>query len=350
MTRCLAFLSMLLAVPATASADDLAWSWEEGQHRRFFLQTGIKFQTNFPFGAAARYDFSAQEALLTAVADCQATALLRKGKRVELTCTFDDVAIMASSGNQVATESMVKVLDEWDENLSRATYTLMYSPQGRSYGGELSGLEFPFENRRTNQITTAMEALVDRLFAPLDAQLPKAGSEWSQGWVGKNFQSMMIPTASGGNGANKVTMTVDQQQGDDVDVVYEGGGTIMEGVDVDTPKSYSFESQGILRFDQARGTLVAHAYRSVDVLNASAVTLPGRQNERTVGAAGGNFAQGARDPGQTLALESDDAAFLSGGAYDPNTYLEFSRMYLIDGDATPNVGPTGPLVLAPPAQ
>lgn len=334
-----ASLALSLAVPAMAA--DLQWSWEQGQHRRYFMQAGIKFQANMPIGAEVRGEFSAQDMLITLLADCEAVEFGKK-ERVTLECKLEDIALMGAPGNAASSGLVTAVLEEWREHLKGTTYQLMLSPDGRILRGELIGVTFRSMNPRTKKIDAAMEILIDRVFATFDLQLPKAGKTWEDGWIGKTAQSMMIPTATGGAGQNKVEYAVDQIDGNNVDVLTTGHGTIMEGMDVD--KAYAFESNGIARFDSGQGHLVAHAYRSVGELTGSSVTLPGRQSERAAAATAGDASDPSANSVRQTALNLQDAQFLSGGTYDPGTYLEVGRMFLIDGDATPNIGPTGALV------
>lgn len=341
-------LALSFALPA--SATDLAWSWEEGQHRRFFLQSGIKFQVNYPMGAAIKYDFSAQDLLISMIVDCEAVELRKK--RTDLTCTIEDIGLMAGAGNAASAGAVQAVLDEWKEKLTGARLVTSMTPQGRLGSSELEGVEYSSENRRTNAIVSGMETVLDRALAPLDVGLPKAGADWKEGWVAKNQWSMFIPSNSGGNGANKVKFTVDNSEDTWVDAVTEGHGTIMEGVDAATPKAYAFESEGILRFDHAQGTVVAHVYRSTGTLTAGSVSLPQRQTgeqQRTnvsTTQAGDTFQQGSRELGayDASASGSGDGAFLRGGAYDPDSYLEVGRVYLLGPDDTTEVGHTGPML------
>ncbi|MCO4746176.1 MAG: hypothetical protein KC912_15370 [Proteobacteria bacterium] len=335
----LASLALSLSLPAAAA--DLQWSWEEGQHRRYFMQAGIKFQSNLPVGAELTYDFAAQDMLMSLVADCEASATDKKG-RTTLSCDIEDIALLGAPGNSTSAEVVSTVLTEWQSKLSDATYLLTMSREGRILRGELTGITFRSENRRTGQISTAMEMLIDRVFASIDMQLPKAGKPWEEGWIGKNSQTMMIPTASGGAGGSKIKYSVDAVDGANVDVLTEGHGTMMEGMDAD--KSYSFDSTGIGRFDAAAGHLVARAYRATGTLTASSISLPGRQTA----AAATTTDVGAKEPGGSVgaasALNTQDAQFLSGGTYDPDVYLEVGRMYLLGDDEKPNLGATGPLL------
>ncbi|TNE84260.1 MAG: hypothetical protein EP330_30100 [Deltaproteobacteria bacterium] len=346
-----ALLALAVALPATASASDLTWKWDQGQHRRYFMQTGIKFQSNFPMGAAIKYGFSAQDLLVTSIVDCEATELRKK--KTTLLCTIERVELLAGAGNAASTEEIQAVLDEWRTKLTGATYTTTMTPDGRLGPGELDGVSWPSENRRTNRILNGMEQVVDRLFASLDVGLPKVGSAWEDGWVAKNHQSMMIPTSSGGNGMNKVQFTIDGTEGSFVDALTRGEGTIMEGVDANTPRAFSFEMDGIVRFDTERGELAAHAYRSTGTLTANSVALPGRRPE---GASANSSpitdvasAGGVKEPTGDVSKASAgggglDRSLTRGGAYDPDAYLETARVYVLGEGEVPELGATGPML------
>jgi hypothetical protein len=341
-------LALALAAPTSAAAEDLTWTWEEGQSLRYFLQTAIKFQSNFPMASEIKYDFLAQDLLITTIVNCTATEAFKK--RTALSCTFEEVGLLAGAGNATSTQAVQAILDEWKAKIEAATYLTSMTPGGRLGVGELDGIEWGSENRRTNRIANAMEQVIDRMFASLDVGLPKPGKTWEDGWIAKNHLSMMIPTSSGGNGLNKVTFTVDATEGSTIDVLLSGDGTIMEGVDTQAPRAYSFEMDGVLRFDQAKGEMVAHAYRSTGTLTASSVSLPGRRPEG--GAAnsapatdvvgptrGGGDSVGSQGSGAS----SFNTSLTRGGAYDPNSYFETGRAYVLADGETPDVGETGPM-------
>jgi len=184
-------LSMTSSV-AMASDDDIGWSWDEDQHRRYHLhsdvQLPIAFQLLADRNAAARIGAFTVDL----VVDCTPENIRKKAWDLE--CTVEDVALLASAVQQDQGNIGV-ILEEVDEKLTGATIDLVMRHDGRVSDVDIDELAIVDNNRRTHLMEETIRIMGARAFAGMDLQLSKDGTAR---WTQRSTPLLQLPSSFGG--------------------------------------------------------------------------------------------------------------------------------------------------------
>lgn len=265
--------ALAAGAPGTAEATEgLAWSWEEGQTRRFLLRAEVVLPEAIEMNAELNTDALVGKLTVTVVTSCTAEKVRGK-KSTLLGCDFEDAAVIAEP--QAQSQGITgPVAEEWATRLvERAHLEIVQGTDGKIRTFTLTGL--PDRIRRTRAIAENMRQVLRRVFAPLDIHLPRKGDDKGQGaWRQREAMVFALPSTSNSLGGIDFTHTV-QGVSDDgvVSWLMQGRGMVgsTEELGGASRNTLDLDLDGTARFDVDEGTLLDAQYYCEGKATASSI-------------------------------------------------------------------------------
>lgn len=271
----------------------LAWKWEPGEERRYFMEAELLLPDLVVLSQAKNTSVRASELTLTLITTCALHPPVGK-KAFDLLCSIDDVRLVAAPVRSDAGR-LIPVLDELDASLLKSQVQVTMTWDGRVRTVSLEGLEDRLRRMRVMEET--LRLVVQRAFAGLDLRMPKKGDDEDSPWEDSSSLSLGFVTMFGSYGKGLVYHGVVDTEGDVVRIESQGGGIMMPGTDqtIVTPDgssvsrardSFEMVHRGEARFDVAKGLVLERIYQVSGV--------PTSSSQIAEGAAGVSYVQNIR--------------------------------------------------------
>ena len=245
----LVFLSLvaLAETPTVIEAEGLQWSWEAGQHRRYYVETETQLPLLMWFVADRNKQARVAAFQVRTVLDCSATDPMGK-KGWYLDCLVADVSLRAAALEGDA-GILPPILDEMDTKLTGATLKLRLKNDGRVVQMEIADQDH--RNRRVAQMNENMRLLLARVVAGLDLQLPPKGVARDGVWAQYQNMLMQAPSTQGTSGSSEVVHGITKMEGPEVTIASSGRGMMSPGEETASGpvNMYDTRYEGVALFD-----------------------------------------------------------------------------------------------------
>ena len=175
--------AILLASLATVaqSADRPAWSWPEGERRRYYLESHGIVPNILPLYAPRNHITRFSRYEVAAVAVCSASNK-KLGRQQDVRCDLEDFALRITPMKQDAhqAEPTLSQLEEIHEGLWAQ---MTFKDNGTLISFDIEGL--PDVTERDRLVQQDMRLVLQRAFVGLQIAMPTT-SDWSAPWVEKS--------------------------------------------------------------------------------------------------------------------------------------------------------------------
>jgi len=283
----------------------MAWSWDDGQHHRFYLENEV----HLPLPLMLYQEFNTEARVVALqtrlVLDCY--KVNEKRREWELRCDIADIAF-TGAGMLGDRGNLDAVLKEVDGRLDEAYLQVVLRKDGRIKDIDLEGMDR--RNRRLSQNVETLRLLLSRTLAGLSLQLPASAEEEGRGWGQTQSLLMATPSPQGLRGNSELVHMVRRTEGDRMTIETQGRGVVTAGDN----NTYTMEMSSMSRFDtrlgvlQQRkwtaigeptaGSLVAEGVEAVNYLQAGSIVYLGEDDPNPVlGHSVQAAIPGARAPG-----------------------------------------------------
>ncbi|MCB9687078.1 MAG: hypothetical protein H6738_16920 [Alphaproteobacteria bacterium] len=207
----------LLAAPALAQDDiaeeivvwgDLFARWDD---TRWLVKTEVGMPFELVFAADMNKELQVREFQVAAVLHCSKDWKL-SGKKYEVGCALEDVALQAAVSERNVSEADVEraqgILDEIDRKLTGAILQLQVADDGRVTDLDLEGITT--HNRRQNVMQETLRQVVSRMVVGFHMKMQKFNQLHEGKWYEFNSTLMSIPLPPGVPGSSGSSMMVHQ--------------------------------------------------------------------------------------------------------------------------------------------
>lgn len=332
----------MLAVLFTAQAaeeGELRWQWQDGEARRYELDTRIQLhQAMFLYGLD-HPEVAVDELALGLVVGC--TNVWSNKKLVDLECVVERANVQAGlmpgafQGNDQLAQA---ALEHHSELLVGKTIDVTLSRDGMLRQVNVDGL--PHSNRREGAIRETLQQLVTRCFSAFEVMLPDDGAaSWT--WDRKGSWAMGFPTSTGMQGGAKIEGSLENGDTEVKRLAFTGNGT--RGASSDATDFYTWELVALADFDVQTGALVEQQVWTGADPNASTTDIGPRMvaNGRRSSAGGSSVTKASMGGAGSASLGrvgfSDvggtDSLLFSSADMLPAAYQQLSRARLLrDGE------------------
>ncbi len=261
----LVFLAAMAA--QTASAEGLAWKWEQAEPVRYHAESFVNVPRGFLFMADFNYQARALQVGVSSDLSCKGTST---GGGFSVDCTIDTIAIegRAIDGEQ---ERLDKVFANFTQSMTGATVTMKVRADGHVSSLDLKGIDT--STGRTRDSLEQMRQLMRKTLAPLAIQMPK-DAVGAKPWKHKGMPLFFeLLTMSGTTGGVMHKYTVDANSKDNsVFIVGEGRGNLnsqLATAGASTAGAFNMVGATQTRFDSQTGLVL---YSEVSVTGTPGIS------------------------------------------------------------------------------
>jgi len=212
---------------------------------RWNVQTQVTFPTPYVIQAFRNLEFEASAAQVRLVLGCEKT-FRRNRKRFEVACQVEDIGFqVAALRRQRDRADIEKILNEWDDVLTKADLQLIVADDGRVINVDLEGLQGPdgtasrdADTVRGQVVREQMRALLRLTMAAFHMRLPPQGTLREGQWVEYEPALFQIPNIDNTMSGSYLIHQLDSYKGHNV-VQSKGKGTVRTGIaDDDTDENF----------------------------------------------------------------------------------------------------------------
>ncbi|MFT6376354.1 MAG: hypothetical protein ACJARS_003011, partial [bacterium] len=219
-------MSSLLAIAwlasgtAVAADAEMEWSWGEGVHHRFYIESEVHLPVPIMLVAELNTEARLVAVQTQMVIDCSQTQASRKDW--DLNCDVQDISLIGAgmTGDQ---GNLSVVLREIDDRLTASHLQVTLKKDGRITAVDLEGIDR--RNRRLSQNAEQLRLLMVRALAGLDFRFANNAQDEASGWPQFDSQLMKAPYNRGSQGSGQLVHRVRRQEGNDWIVDSAGRGS-----------------------------------------------------------------------------------------------------------------------------
>lgn len=161
--------ALFFAQTASATPFDLAWRWQEGESRTWYVESATVWPWPTWLIAERQLEVRATQIEVKLITTC--APVLTTRKKWEIECRIDDVGLIGLPLREDDAEDLAAILTEYDAKLTGQTFQVIQRFDGRVVGIDLEGVDKA--NRRQAAIYSFLRSLVGRAYFGLDLQLNK---------------------------------------------------------------------------------------------------------------------------------------------------------------------------------
>ena len=248
------------------AADGLQWTWEEGQHRRYYIENEVLLPYFIELASQNNHQARIVAFQMRSMLDCSFVRPANK-KSAELACVIEDVGFKAAAMSSDAA-AMPKILPEIDETLTGAMLQIVLRNDGRVKSVDLENVTK--DNRRLSRMHETLRLLMQRSVAGLDLQLPRKGVDTGGGWLQTDSLVLQAPASVGTQGAVDIINVVGPPRDDGLILIEtEGRGLISPAGPNGALDYFDTALAGVSVFDPNSGTLMERVWTSSGTPTAS---------------------------------------------------------------------------------
>lgn len=303
-------LAWLASGTAVAADAQMQWSWDEGVHHRYYIESELHLPVPIMLMAELNTEARLVAVQTQLVIDCVQVREARK--EWDLECQIDDISLIGAgmTGDQ---GNLAEVLQEIDTRLSDAYLQVTLKRDGRISAVDLEGIDR--RNRRMSQNAEHLRLLLVRALSGLDFRFAKKASDEETGWPQFEGLLMKVPYTRGSQGSSQTVNRVRRREGSLWVIDSEGRGSAAPGSDQasGSPNTYIMQMTAVGQFDLERGVWIQRKWTVIgeptagSAVNAgfdgasylqagSAVYLPEGEEAPTLNESGQSNAPGVEGP------------------------------------------------------
>jgi len=284
-------LGLILAATVASAAPEKAPSpletrWEEGERRKFFVQSEVHLPTFRTWKAVNNTDVRVVAYQHEMLLDCGSP--FQNKRYLDVECTVEEVSVRGATlpGDKGVLQS---VLDETVLRLTGATVTWRQKHDGAMLNVGLGNLQAGLDgimrqNSRTQWQDEELRQMISRGLAGFDLKLPQeipVAAAAETGWTDTSSWLYRLPSRAGNIASGEMVMTVARSNATRILIEFSGQGTVTDSSDSGGgggANVYKGEIGGRATFDYAQGVLSKRYWASI-----AQPTAGGMQNEGYAG-------------------------------------------------------------------
>lgn len=261
LARLLAMLILGVFLPTTASANELAWGWKNGEKVRYRLETVINMPYGTWFLATNNLEARANESTQVIETTCVAQGEFETGW--DLRCQLDKVRFsgMATPGDE---QKLARIFKEYNEQLNGKSVEFELSSTGRIRAFKLKGVDQNYS--RSSFVFEQVRLLLLRSFGLLELELPRKGTAKGDAWKqGGTPVLLTLRSSEGTAGGMNLRHSVKERSVSALVIESDGRATVSPGGAVEAAGSMliGLRLSGTADFDIARRLLLRREYIAI---------------------------------------------------------------------------------------
>ncbi len=243
-------LAWLVSGAAVAADAEMQWSWGEGVHHRYYIESEVHLPVPIMLVAELNTEARMIAVQTQLVIDCTQA---REGRKDwDLECDINDISLIGAgmTGDQ---GNLAVVLQEIDERLTSARLQVTLKRDGRIGAVDLEDIDR--RNRRLSQNAEHLRLLLVRALSGLDFRFANNATDEGTGWPQFDGQLMKVPYSRGSQGSGQMVHKVRRKEGNNwlIDTEGRGSAAPASGQASGAPNTYIMEMTAVGRFDVERG-------------------------------------------------------------------------------------------------
>ncbi len=243
-------LAWLVSGTAVAADAEMQWSWGEGVHHRYYIESELHLPVPIMLVAELNTEARMVAVQTQLVLDCSQAREARK--EWDLVCDINDISLIGAgmTGDQ---GNLGEVLAEIDERLTNAHLQVTLKQDGRVTSADLEGIDR--RNRRLSQNAEHLRLLLVRALSGLDFRFANNAEDEAVGWPQFDGQLMKVPYSRGSQGTAQMVHRVRRKEGANWVIDTEGRGIAAPASSQSSgvTNTYVMEMTAVGRFDVEQG-------------------------------------------------------------------------------------------------
>lgn len=250
---------MLAGAPASASAESgpeaggLEWRWEEGETRRWLMETEVNLPTYMWLAADRTKEARIRAFQVSAVVECQVE--VARPRMNELSCAFTDIALRAAAITGDAGKGLVgPIVEEMAQKAFTAKLQVFQRHDGAMTHMDLDEIQKKDTNRKTQRMDENLRLILARAVSGLELRMPSSGVAPDRLWAEYDATLMLAPSVAGSNAGVEIVHHIVEERADGTVVIETAGRGTVTSVEL-ASNTLNTEMTGLAVFDAKRGML-----------------------------------------------------------------------------------------------